>query len=90
MLVLLSSHLFLRVNAQHIAYPNIVVDSAKVSIFNVRIISLSPPTYSILPNQYMKALGYFCKQEVYLQKQTIIPIKFRLGTQVSCDLIEHH
>jgi len=43
---------------------------------------------SVLPNQYMQSLGFFCKQEIQLQKQTIIPIKVRLGTQQSCDHIE--
>lgn len=43
---------------------------------------------SVLPNQYMQSLGFFCKQEIQLQKQTIIPIKVRIGTQQSCDHLE--
>lgn len=89
-LLLLSSFLFLTAKAQQHASPNGVVDSAKVTNIDLRIISPLSTNYSILPNQYMQTLGYFCKQEIYLQKQTIIPIKFRLGTQASCDFIEHH
>jgi hypothetical protein len=89
-LLLWSSFLFLTAEAQQNGYPKMVVDTTKVTNINLRIISPLSTTYYILPNQYMQTLGYFCKQEIYLQKQTIVPIKFRLGTQASCDFIEHH
>ena len=89
-LVLLSSFLFLTAKSQQNSCPKMVLDSTKVTNINLRIISPLSTNYSILPNQYVQTLGYFCKQEIYLQKQTFIPIKFRLGTQASCDFIEHH
>ena len=46
------------------------------------------PIQSVLPNQYMQSLGFFCKQEIQLQKRSIVPVKFRVGTQQSCDHIE--
>ena len=46
------------------------------------------PIQSVLPNQYMQTLGFFCKQEIQLQKISIVPVKFRVGTQQSCDHIE--
>jgi hypothetical protein len=46
------------------------------------------PIQSVLPNQYMQSLGFFCKQEIQLQKRSIMPVKFRVGTQQSCDHIE--
>ena len=35
--------------------------------------------FSLSPGFYVQCLGYFCKQEIKLEKITSIPIRFRLG-----------
>lgn len=42
----------------------------------------------ISPTYYTDRLGYFCKQEIRFEKNTGIPLRFRLGTVVDCDLLE--
>ncbi len=42
----------------------------------------------ISPAYYTERLGYFCKQEIRFEKTTGIPLRFRLGTVVDCDLLE--
>ena len=37
---------------------------------------------------YVTQLGFFCKQEIKLEKITKIPFKFRLGSVESCDRLE--
>ncbi|UEG50651.1 hypothetical protein LK994_04090 [Ferruginibacter lapsinanis] len=39
-------------------------------------------------NFYANQLGFFCKQEIKLEKITKIPFKFRLGSVESCDRLE--
>ena len=40
------------------------------------------------PGYYAAQLGFFCKQEIKLEKTVKIPIKFRLGTVEDCDRLE--
>ena len=37
---------------------------------------------------YSSRLGFFCKQEIKLEKATKIPFKFRLGSVQYCDWME--
>ena len=47
------------------------------------------PTISYLPgNFYSSQLGFFCRQEIKLEKATGIPFKFRLGSVQQCDWLE--
>ena len=39
-------------------------------------------------NFYAKNMGFFCKQELSIQKFTMLPIKFRLGSVSYCDALE--
>lgn len=48
---------------------------------NVPIPFLSPAFYSI-------QLGFFCKQEIKLDKLTKIPFRFRLGSVEECNRLE--
>ena len=51
-------------------------------------ISFVRPNFVKLPNYYLANLGLLCKAELNLQKQTFIPIKFRLGSQQVADFQE--
>jgi hypothetical protein len=35
--------------------------------------------FGLSPGFYMQCLGYFCRQEIRLEKITSVPIRFRLG-----------
>ena len=40
------------------------------------------------PGYYASQLGFFCKQEIKLEKTAKIPFKFRLGSVDDCDRME--
>ena len=45
--------------------------------------------FSFIPANYYSAnLGFFCKQEIKMEKITKIPFKFRLGSVQQCDWLE--
>lgn len=47
------------------------------------------PDKTYLPsNYYVTGLGFFCRQEIKLEKITKFPFKFRLGSVAECDHIE--
>jgi hypothetical protein len=39
-------------------------------------------------NFYVTGLGFFCKQEIKLEKITKVPFRFRLGSVEECDHME--
>jgi hypothetical protein len=42
----------------------------------------------VAPDFYPRGLGFFCKQEIKLEKLTKIPFRFRLGSVAQCDRME--
>jgi hypothetical protein len=36
--------------------------------------------FSLSPHLYIQSLGYFCRQEIKLEKFTSVPLRFRLGS----------
>jgi hypothetical protein len=47
-----------------------------------------PAGNAIAPDLYYQRLGFFCKQELQLQKITRVPFRFRLGSMENCDHLE--
>lgn len=51
----------------------------------------TPAKLSLKPvpnNYYTKSFGFFCKQEMKLEKQIKLPVKFRLGSLEYCNYLE--
>lgn len=47
------------------------------------------PSLKQLPsNLYTQHLGFFCRQEIKMDKQTIIPLRFRMGSMEQCNYLE--
>ena len=52
-------------------------------------ISSSPLQRQVIaPNFYVQQLGFFCKQEIKMDKVTRLPFRFRLGSVDDCDRLE--
>ena len=47
-----------------------------------------PAEMQLKGDYYSSRLGFFCKQEIKLEKATKIPFKFRLGSIQYCDWME--
>ena len=47
-----------------------------------------PVVMQLKGDYYSSRLGFFCKQEIKLEKATKIPFKFRLGSVQYCDWME--
>ncbi len=42
----------------------------------------------VSPTYYAERLGFFCKQEIKLDKISVIPVRFRLGSMEACNRLE--
>ena len=60
--------------------------STTVSSFNFSAPIKPVPT--IAANFYSTNLGFFCKQEIKIDKAVKIPFRFRLGSVADCDRLE--
>jgi hypothetical protein len=56
---------------------------------NLSLPQLFPTAMQVItPNYYTDRLGYFCKQEIKFEKNTKVPLRFRLGSVADCDRLE--
>ncbi len=60
----------------------IPVNKSSIFINNFTIIPVVSPGF------YASNLGFFCKQEIKLEKNLNVPFRFRLGSVQSCDRLE--
>ncbi|MEO6229614.1 MAG: hypothetical protein ABJB11_04390 [Ferruginibacter sp.] len=63
------------------AAPTSLIPISKAPVTNT-------PKQIISPGLYVSRLGFFCKQEIKLEKITKIPFRFRLGSIEDCDRME--
>ena len=67
-------------------YANKPVDAkTHVPVIAKAFPKILPP---ISANYYSANLGFFCKQEIKMEKITKVPFKFRLGSVQQCDWLE--
>jgi len=59
----------------------------RFSFINITIDSSRPKPF-LSPDFYARQLGFFCNQEIKLDKVTKIPFRFRLGSVEECDRLE--
>lgn len=64
------------------------VKPSQLLIRNSIEISKPIPTTFISPGFYASQLGFFCKQEIKMDKITKIPFRFRLGSVAECNRLE--
>ena len=57
-------------------------------LFKKSHVDLSKPKPFLSPDFYSKQLGFFCTQEIKMDKITKIPFRFRLGSVEQCDWLE--
>ena len=48
---------------------------------------VTPPIF-LSPGFYASQLGFFCKQEIKMDKITKVPFRFRLGSVADCNRLE--
>ncbi len=77
-------------------YPAVPAKKKQVNFFslnntafnNIHRQAPKPSVRIIAPNFYTAGFGFFCRQELKLEKITSIPFRFRLGSVISCDRLE--
>lgn len=62
--------------------------STLVAKKHLQTISHEPPLYRIPQNFSTCNFGFFCKQELHVEKAIKIPLRFRLGSLQQCNYYE--
>jgi hypothetical protein len=50
--------------------------------------SISSHSLLITPDYYTQHFGFFCKQELVVEKALKVPLRFRLGSMEQCNYLE--
>ena len=64
------------------------VKPSQLLIKNTAENSKTIPSTFLSPGFYASQLGFFCKQEIKLDKITKVPFRFRLGSVAECNRLE--
>ena len=64
------------------------VKPSQLLIRNTSDNSKAIPTTFLSPGFYASQLGFFCKQEIKMDKITKVPFRFRLGSVAECNRLE--
>jgi hypothetical protein len=97
MLIFSSSNLYAQqktvsdtVNSSKNTYKVVVPWLTTKSFFKTANSYFLPVTITSLPpsNYYTSNVGFFCKQELLLEKVSKIPFRFRLGSLSNCNFLE--
>jgi len=55
---------------------------------NQKLLPSNKVAQALPPDFYAKRLGFFCRQEIKLEKAIKIPFRFRLGSVEQCNWLE--
>jgi len=68
------------------------VPGNKFSLFSAKgnkaLIKITASIKTISQNYYTQSFGFFCKNELALEKVTKLPLRFRLGSLQQCNYLE--
>lgn len=65
------------------------LNSIPIRVSALSVSSLTAPFAPTLsPNFYASNLGFFCQQEIKIEKAVKFPVKFRLGSVEACNHLE--
>ena len=64
------------------------VKPVQLLIKNTEGNSKTIPSTFLSPGYYASQLGFFCKQEIKMDKITKVPFRFRLGSVAECNRLE--
>jgi len=85
---LISNHSFLTSNQQFqgLQALNVATQKQNKPVTSAHLIYSAAPI--IASNDYVRHMGFFCKQEWFFEKKSHIPLRFRLGSLEYCDRME--
>lgn len=72
----------------------ILLQPSSLNSIPIRVSALPLPSSAkafspnLSPNFYASNLGFFCQQEIKIEKAVKFPVKFRLGSVESCNHLE--
>ena len=80
--------------SQGVKKPPVLLPSDSLNTLPIRLSAVWHPSAgaafapSLSPGFYAAHLGFFCQQEIKIEKTVKFPIKFRLGSVEACNYLE--